>query len=207
MPAKRERVVKALMVVVSGAYYLMWVLAALVVVLPLLHLLGVPGVHMSTSVAVTLPTPAATVTSDWGNGVFVLRDARAVMEIPWGLAPGWFILVDWLRQALGVALLLLLLHELRGFFREVRAGNAFSTGNALRLRRMGLLLLTFFLVAAVLGSILALAGRLAVKSSTVHLGTILGGSLTPVLVGLVLLVLAEVFGHGAELEEERALVI
>ncbi len=206
MPGKRpDRVVRVLTVLVSIAYYVTWAAAALVLIGgPLLRLLGATEVFPGTTVPVTLQSDAA-ITSRWGEGALRLSDMRGTLEV--ARAPAWFLVADWLRSALEAGVALLFLHHLRRLFQELGKGAPFVARNAVRLRWLGWLLVAAWVVQDVFGGVLAIAARRSVVSSSQHLGMTLGADLEFVFAALVLLALAEVFRHGAELEDERALVI
>jgi hypothetical protein len=123
--------------------------------------------------------------------------------LPWSV-----LALLWSYAAVGGALMLLFLHNLRRIFQRVRDGAAFDAQNVVRLRTLGTLLLAI----AGLNAVAELATSVAVRrglapGSSLTVPTGLHIDLTLVPVALVLMALAEVFRRGAALEHEQSLVV
>jgi hypothetical protein len=127
--------------------------------------------------------------------------------LPLGPLPWSLFALLWLHVAVIAGLVLAMLHHLRQLFRRVRGGAPFDATNAMRLRWLGWLLLALATLNTVAGAAVSLAVRGAVTDGSVGIPASLEVDMTMVFVALVLLALAEIFRRGAELEDERALVI
>lgn len=181
-------------------------------------LVGIPAVKLRAGhdaepvfhlgVPVTVDVPVTSVATRWGPARVTVEEARAGMQWPVAALPWWITATIWGYTALGAALILLVLHELRRIFQRVRGGAPFDAGNALCLRRAGVLLVALA-VCMGLGELTTtlLVGRGLESTVGVRVasGLHLDGSL--VVFGLVLVALAEVFRRGADLEHEQSLVI
>lgn len=108
---------------------------------------------------------------------------------------------------IGIAVVLYVLLLLRRMLSSVLAGDPFAAANATRMRIMGVILVA----AGALGPVaehLATGTMLRmVPVRDVALTAPFDLRLDVILVGLLLLVLAAVFGYGSELERERSLTI
>jgi len=205
-----DRVVRVLTTLVSIAYFVVWVGAAVVLIAaPAVKLFagGNPEWVWGLKVPVSTSDPAATVHTSWGAAQLVVEDARADLRVPIAMLPWWLIAVLWTHAAAAFALLLLSLHQLRRIFQRVRDGAPFDEHNALRMRRLGLLLLALALFNGVAEFITSLAVRNGLVSSELTVTTGLHINVFVVLVAFVLVALAEIFRRGAELEHEQSLVI
>jgi len=184
--------------------------ALLLVALPIATAFGAPGAdfHYGLELPVTAPTLQAMVQTAWGPAPLMLDTVRGELKLPISTMPWSFVALFWSYTAASFALTLLFLHNLRRIFQRVRDGAAFDVQNVVRLRRLGLLLLAF----AGLNAVVELATSIAVRrglaagsSLTVPTGFHIDLTLAPV--ALVLMALAEVFRRGAELEHEQSLVV
>lgn len=204
-----DRVVRTLTALTSFAYYFMWAGAAVVLVaLPLIWLSGVGGFYYGLELPVTTPNLETMVQTAWGPAPLELDDVRGKLQLPIALMPWWLLAGLWAYAAVAGALLLLFLQNLRRIFQRVRDGAAFDARNGVRLRTLGMLLAAM----AVLNGVAQTATLMAVRRGlptgstlSVPLGIPMDGAL--ILVGLVLMALAEVFRRGAELEHEQSLVV
>jgi DUF2975 family protein len=215
---RKSRVVKTLTVLVSINYFGMCAGGAILLIgAPVTRLIapdrpvrkwGFLTVNFGTA---SLPVPvtvndSAAVSTSWGPAQLRLRDARGsitwpTMQLPWSV----FALL-WAHTAVGIALVFLSLHHLRRIFQRVRDGAPFEAQNALRLRWVGLLLLTRALFNGVVALIAAQEGR-RLTNSTIAVRPVLDFDLTLVFISLALIALAEIFRRGTELESEQSLVI
>jgi hypothetical protein len=208
--SRPDRVVKTLAALTSFAYFFMWAGAALVLIgLPLVKAFGTDAdFYYSLELPVNTPTLQTMVQTVWGPAPLLLDQVRGKLQLPIATMPWSFLALLWGYAAVGGALMLLFLHNLRRIFRRVRDGAAFDVQNAVRIRTLGILLLAMAGLKAVAEVATSLAVRrgLAEDSSL----TVPGGfhtDLTLVPVALVLMALAEVFRRGAALEHEQSLVI
>src|SRR5690606_33448346 len=119
----------------------------------------------------------------------------------------WLFTIFWTYLMIVVALALTFLHQLRHLFQRVHRGSPFAASNAIRLRRLALVTLALAVLTGVseLVTTLAVGGSGVGERLEVPLGVPLNGSM--VLLGLVLLALAEIFRRGAELEYEQSLTV
>jgi hypothetical protein len=211
MNVKRpDRVLKVLTVIVSVAYYGLW-LGALVVLIavPAARLSGVADRDWTWGLPVplTVQDSATTVVTSWGAARIELDDVRADLQLPISMLPWWLLSILWSCLALQAGLLLLALHHLRRICQRVRDGAPFDPQNAVRLRSVGLLLFGLAVFSGIAEFVTAAAVRNRLTDSTVEIqnGFHVNGPL--VIVALVLAVLAEIFRRGAELETEQSLVV
>lgn len=101
-----------------------------------------------------------------------------------------------------------IVRQLRGICANLRAGVPFAPDNAGRIRAMGLLVIISTIVKSVLFTVIGMLLADCVIVKGVELKARLGSlDLTGILLGLLILVLAEVFRYGAELQEERNLTV
>lgn len=162
----------------------------------------------------TLGVPAAmrlhdvTLTSAWGGALALKRGLVVVdMAVPFSIAPGWFRVAVYVTALLGLSIVQLFLHHLRQLFRRVGGGAPFDAGNATRVRWLGALLIVADLYWASIsfwGSAIVLR---TVSGDTAMLRPWFSVDAIPILVGLVLIALGEVFRRGTVLEDEQSLVV
>ena len=209
--SRPDRVVRTLTAMVSFAYFGMWFGGALVLSgLPMIKAFGDAGgsFYYSLELPVAAPTVQSIVQTVWGPAPLLLDEVRGELKLPISTMPWSFMVLLWSYAAAGGALMLLFLYNLKRIFQRVRDGAAFDAQNAVRLRRLGTLLLSI----AALNAVAQLATSIAVRR-----GLAAGSSLTVpsgihvdftlVGVALVLMALAEIFRRGAELEHEQSLVV
>lgn len=209
--SRPDRVVRILTALVSVAYFGMWAGAAFVLIaLPMLKAFGGAGgdFYYGLELPVTAPMVQTMVQTVWGPAPLMLDEVRGKLELPISTMPWALLALLWCYAAVGGALMLLFLHNLRRIFQRVRDEAAFDAQNVVRLRTVGALLLAI----AGLNAIVELATSIAVRrglaegsSLTVPTGFHIDGTL--VLVALVVMALAEVFRRGAALEHEQSLVV
>jgi|GEM_PF-4857899 len=108
---------------------------------------------------------------------------------------------------LAYAMMLVVIWALRGVVTNALAGRPFDRRNARLLRLTGLVLLVGGCLWPVAQYLLARAVLVAAPVDGFPLAPAFRFSTDPLLVGLLLLVLAAVFSHGADLEEERSLTV
>ena len=206
-----DRVVRAFTALATFAYFGMWFGAALVLIaFPVAKAFSGtgPDFYYSLELPVTAPTLQTTVQTVWGPAPLRLDKVRGELKLPISAVPWSFLALLWSYAAVGGALMLLFLHNLRRIFERVRDGAAFDAQNVARLRTLGMLLLAIGGLKAVaeLATSIAVRRGLAEGSSlTVPPGFHLDLTLVPV--ALVIMALAEVFRRGAELEHEQSLVV
>ena len=205
-----DRVVRALTGFVSIAYFGLFFLAAVVLIgLPALKLVAGddPDWVIGLPVPVASLDSSATVVTRWGDARLELEDTRGSLRLPVGTVPWWLFAVLWSYVAVAGAMMLLFLHHLRRIFQRVRGGAPFDATNALRLRWLGLLALTFAVMGGVAQLVTSLVVRRGLISERVEMSHGLSVDGSVVFFGLVLLALAEIFRRGAELEEDQALTV
>jgi Protein of unknown function (DUF2975) len=209
MTGKRpDRLVRGLTVVVTVAYYGFWIGAlAILIAVPVAKAIGAD--HEWTfdlPVPVNVRESGATVATSWGAAQIELDDVRADLQLPISMLPWWFLSILWLYVALQAGPLLLTLYHLRRMCQSVRDGAPFDPDNAVRLRSVGLLLCLITVFSGVAQFLTSTAVNKGLTDSTIDVqrGFHLNGAV--IIVGLVLVALAEIFRRGAELETEQSLV-
>ena len=206
-----DRVVRLLTGIASVAYFGCWVGAPLVLIgLPAAKLFGGAdtNIHSSLELPVTVQNLEPTVQTAWGPAPLKLDEVRAALKLPIPMLPWPVLAVLWSYAAAAFALMLVFLNNLRRIFQRVRDGAPFDAHNAMRLRTLSLVLIAL----AVLNAVAEVATSMAVRSglaagSSVAVPEGLHIKMPLLLPALVLMALAEVFRHGAELEDEQSLVV
>lgn len=119
-----------------------------------------------------------------------------------GLVLMWFLVV--LPVVIAA---LVVLHQLRRVFQSLAAGDPFVRANATRIRVIGFVVLAMEVVRvlALLGQAYYLEANFAF--SAIQLRMVPRPDLGVLFLGLVLLVIAEVFRQGADLREEQSLTV
>ncbi len=206
-----DRVVKVLSALATGLYYVTWVAAGLVLIwMPVAKVLGArSGQAMYHFGAPVTVHPTLDLANSWRlrGARVVVSQVRATAELPVDAAPWGFVVLGWVTLAISAAFLLLFLHQLRRLFQRVRQGAPFDPDNAARLRWLGILLLVLALWQTVTDVWMSLAISRMLEGPGNQLGTGVSLNLPVILVGLVLIALAEIFRRGAALEEEQSLVV
>lgn len=205
-----DRVVRALTTVVSVGYLAMWAGAVIVLVTaPALKLFagGDPDWVWGVKVPAVVIDSEATILTSWGPARLEVEDLRGYLRLPISMLPWWLFSVLWTHTAMGGGVMLAFLHHLRRIFQSAQAGAPFDAGNAGRLRSLGLLLFAFAVLDGIAGSVASLTVSRGLTSSTLTVPAGLHVDAVVVLVGLVLIALAEVFRRGAALEHEQSLVV
>ncbi len=209
-PYRPNRVVGVLSALVSFAYFGLMALGVVATIgLPAVKVLA--GDDPNWTFGLTVPVASlesdATVLTRWGDARLEVEDMRGSLKLPVSMLPWWLFAVLWTYTATAIALALLFLHHLRRLFQRVRGGAPFDAANALRLRWLGL----FAIALALLNGVAEFVTSLAVRDGLIsdRLKVPYGVSVDPslVLFGLVLLMLAEVFRRGADLEEDQSLTV
>ena len=203
-------VVRILNVILTFLYFTAWVLGAVLLVLFAgAELFADPEAARNF----TLGIPAAmrvdtALPSSWG-GAIPLDQGRVTvaLKVPFSIAPAWFRAAVYMTTVVGGGIILLFLHHLRQLFRRVRDGAPFDARNAARVRWLGVLLIGGELLLKALGLwlssiVLRTAGPapVAVEPSFALDGKV-------ILIGIMLIALAEVFRRGTALEDEQSLVV
>jgi hypothetical protein len=206
-----DRIVKALAALASFAYFFMCVGAGLVLAaLPVMKAFGgsESGFYYGLELAVTAPEARTMVQTMWGPAPLLVDEVRGELKLPISAMPWSFLALLWCYAAIGGALLLTVLHNLRRLLQRVRDGAAFDAQNVMRLRRLGMALLAIAALRAVAEIATSIAVRRGLTpDSSLSVPGGLHADLTLVPVALVVLALAEVFRRGAALEDEQSLVV
>jgi hypothetical protein len=149
----------------------------------------------------------AVVATRWAGAQIELEDVRGALRLPISAMPWSLFVVLWTYIALALALMLLFLHHLRRVLHRARDGAPFDPDNAGRLRLLGLLGLALALLQAAAEFLTSLAVNEGLTGDEIRVPTSIHVDGPLVLFALVLLTLAEIFRHGAELEHEQSLVV
>jgi hypothetical protein len=210
MGYRPDRVLSVLNTLVSIAYFVLWITAIVV-------LIAAPAARLwardHSNWIWDLKVPAivhgseAPVVTGWGSARFVVQHMRGDLILPLGRVPWWLFVALWAHALVGLGLMLLAVHHLRRIFQRVREGEPFDAQNALRMRWLGLLFLGLTLFNSLAELVTSLAVRKGVASSTISVAGSPHLDFGNVFIALVVVVLAEVFRRGAELEREQSLVI
>jgi lipoprotein signal peptidase len=112
-----------------------------------------------------------------------------------------------LGMLFGIAIVLYVLLLLRRILGSVLAGDPFAAANANRMRIIGVILVAAGALGPVAEYLAARSMLRMVHVSGVELTAPFDLRLDVILAGLLLLVLAAVFGYGSELERERSLTV
>jgi hypothetical protein len=204
-----DRVERALSALVSFAYLGLWVVTVvLLVAVPSARLVA-RGENWTWSVDVpaTIQQSQTTASTSGGPARLVVADARAILHVPIARLPWSLVGVIWTHAAVALVLTLLALHHLRRIVQRVRDGVPFDADNALRMRALGVLLLALVVFDGVADFATSLALGRELSGGTVTVATRPHIDMPLVFAALVLVVLAEIFRRGAELEREQSLVI
>src|SRR5688500_7676835 len=146
MVYRESREVRALNFIATAAYYVAWVVTAVLLMgIPAIRLLSdrVTDESFTIHVPVTIPERDDGLVSSWLTEArnLPLNDLHGDLEIPIVSAPVSFLVVTWLGLAVSCGLALLILHQIRRLVQRVRAGAPFDSENAGRLRTLARLIL------------------------------------------------------------------
>jgi hypothetical protein len=118
-----------------------------------------------------------------------------------------FLLFFGLHMAVGLAIVLLVLYQLRKIFATLTAGSPFVSANAARIRLIGWIVIIGELVEEILQTV---GQRIVIASFETQGVTFrwdIDLSLSTIMWGFVLLVLAEVFRLGVQMREDQELTV
>jgi hypothetical protein len=154
-----------------------------------------------------MPLELASPPSDGGDGSSRAYLVKGYGELRTATTDLWLHLASMLFFVLGIGVVLYTVWILRQVLVTALAGEPFAPANSRRLRWIGFIVLALAVVAPCVEYLLgqAVLARLAVEG--LRLSPAFRFSTDFVLVGLLFLVLAAIFRHGTELEEERALTV
>ena len=131
-----------------------------------------------------------------------ITDIKAQLIFNTDITPLWFV-VALMLVSVTFFLILAIIHNLRKIFRSLRAGEPFAYENFARLRRIGYFVLSF----AVLDLGRSLFNRYLLSQHFLYHGKTYSGrfslGIDVILIGLVILVFAEIFRHGYKLKTEN----
>jgi hypothetical protein len=110
-------------------------------------------------------------------------------------------------MAVGLAVVIVIMSQLRKIFASLAQGTPFTPENVKRIKSIGYVVITGVFLKALVG----LAAGLIIKTSlavpAIQFGFNFSGLSGGVFLGLVILVLGEVFRKGSELQEDRDLTV
>ncbi len=134
---------------------------------------------------------------------------QAQGRLYFGTRQAWYLWAHYLLMGAAGVVMLYVVWQLRQLLASIRRGFPFGRSNARRLRNIGLVI--------VLADLLGTGCRYAVGSAILDRATITGLTLRPLfdqdsflgylLLGLVILIIAEVFRQGAALAEDQSLTV
>lgn len=148
------------------------------------------------------PGPGSLFSLDLYGISFRLESVKTAVRDPRAIILGLLVFAFFM---LGLATVIV--YQFRRIFANLKAGQPFIPENVRRIRAIGLLVILTCLVQSFLGFGLGmiLAKNLAIEGVTIR--PQLNFGLDGILVGLAILVLAEVFRYGAALQEDRDLTV
>lgn len=203
-----RRVTRLAKILVDALWWVSVVLTAIMGALVLFFPVP-PGTSVTAAVRVSIPDHAARelLPLAWSNPDFsdapVITDLEGMLEIP---PTSWIVLMVSTVVVLTVIAVLYGLYILRAFLRDVLANQVFTDANALRLSRLGWLLVA---AGAALPTIEYVYGRIALRYAAVS-----GVALTTtfdfpeiVLAGLLILVVAAAWRYGVQLQQDHDLTV
>ncbi len=203
----RHSISSLLRVGLEVAWYLLIVIGVVIVAGSLTGLAGdPPGARIDLQVPFAIDASAYEIVSqELGISGAVIRDAAG--KLVFRSTSGPLVLVWLCLVGLWIGAALIILYQLRKFFDTLVAGSPFVSENARRLRLIGLVIVAveIFRVLLVFGQSLYLRAHIATIGISLrndprpHLGVLF--------LGLVMLVIAEVFRRGTELHEEQQLTV
>jgi hypothetical protein len=205
-----DRVVGVLTTLITVAFYGLLSVGGLVLIATLALKLFAAGDReweWGLPVPVVVQEAEVTVQSPWGAGSLEVEDARGSLRLPIAILPWWLFALLWTHAATAGGLMVLFLHHLRRIFQRVRDGIPFDAENAMRLRRLGMVLLALALLNGVAELVVALAVGGNLSDGSISVPAALPIDMSLVFVALVLIALAAIFRRGAELEDEQSLVV
>lgn len=208
---RADPVVRLLTVIATILYRVAWVFGAvLIVAATALELFAGTETRQNFSIGVptTVELEHRTIGSAWGGPLGLEMDeAEGSLRVPIASAPLWFRLATYLGTAVIYVLFLRFLFHLRELFLRVRAGAPFDERNATSLRWLGLLLILIDTLGSVFSFGLSQLVLRAMSPPSIPVSSPFSLNGTAIVVGLVLLALAEIFRRGAVLEDEHAHVV
>jgi hypothetical protein len=208
---RADPIIRLLTVIASILYRATGVLGVLLIVaVAALELLAGPETLQKFSIGVpaNVELETETVGAAWGGSLHLRMDeAEGSLRVPIASAPGWFRLAAYSGLAVLYVLFLRFFFHLRELFLRVRGGAPFDRRNAASLRRLGLLMIATNILSSAYGSGLSRMVLRALSEPSMPLSASFSVNGAVILVGLVLLALAEIFRRGAILEDEQAHVV
>lgn len=162
----------------------------------------------SIGVTTTVETEAVAVGTAWGGSLSLEKgDAERSLQVPVASAPIWFRLAVYGGLAIIYLLVLRFLFHLRELLLRVRSGAPFDERNASSLQWLGLLLILIDTLGSAYSFGLTQSVLRAMSPPAVPMTASFSMDGSVIVIGLVLLALAEVFRRGAVLEDEQAHVV
>ena len=179
------------------------VLVAMVTVIVLIAVAVTDG-GLGVPIQFSLDPDTHSVTSEsWGTGTVV--DGQGVARFSHRSAS---LVVLFVGAVLTYSVpIVVLLFLLRRFLRAVADGRPFARENAIVMRWIGLIVIVFGVVAQALQSTSAVIAMNTFATEGIHLEASLVPDFALVFTGLVVLVLAEAFRYGSELQAEADLTV
>ena len=208
---RADPVVRLLTVFATILYRVTWVFGVLLIVaVPALELFAGTETLQTFSIGVrtTVELDDVNIGTAWGGSLSLsMEEPEGSLRVPIASAPLWFRLAAYLGLAAIYVLFLRFLFQLRELFRRVRAGAPFDERNATSLRWLGILLILIETLASAYSFGLAQLVLRAMSPPSIPVTSSFSMNGTAIVVGLVLLALAEIFRRGAVLEDEHAHVV
>ncbi|BDC49240.1 hypothetical protein F183_A15560 [Bryobacterales bacterium F-183] len=160
------------------------------------------GIMVKMPVTVQLTGPVAQTAS---SNPARLVDLHGSVLFP--ARTGTFLSVHLLTGILAICFLLWGVTQLRALFHSIRQGNVFIPDNVTRIRRIGWMVIVGEFIRAALGIWWSYYSSTNFKADGVQFITEIDVNGTPILCGLVILVVAQVFREGVRLIDEQSLTI
>ncbi|MDI6901586.1 MAG: DUF2975 domain-containing protein [Anaerosomatales bacterium] len=189
------------------AYYIAITVFGIAIVAVLVVAFSDTGGEPSVNLPVRFAVDTATVpleSSLFGAGMLDTALGEASFQ---GSGPGWFIAVSILGVAMFAVPALFVLSLLRRVLATVVEGDPFAEANVRRIRTIGLLVIIFELLRQTVGFAIEALVMSTTEMPGFTLQAVYEGSLTIIFVGLVVVVLSEVFRYGRQLQLDSDLTV
>ncbi len=202
----RASIASGLKIALEVAWYLMLLLAAALALQGLVAAFGDPS-KARVDLLVSFDVGGFEWTSSERLGVVRARlaDLRGVLKLS---ATSRALVVAWhLMVAPWIAAVLVILFQLRKIIRTLAAGDPFVRSNARRIQLIGLVVIGLEILKTLINLLFSLYLKGNFEIEGLGLATSFRPGLGVMFVGLLVVVLGEVFRLGAEMQEEQALTV
>ncbi|MFC2167800.1 DUF2975 domain-containing protein [Acidobacteriota bacterium] len=148
-----------------------------------------------------------TLDSTFGDMVLGMEISR---ELTLNLTKWWFLFLIMLFTSLAVVVFVFILLQLRHILASLTEGNPFTLENAKRIRIIGIVIIAgeFLVNLLMIGTALIIDAHVDIEGAKLAVGKLFSGfSLSNIFLGVVVLIIAEIFRLGVRLQEDQELTI